>query len=237
MDPVVIAGRAPILLVADHASNVVPEDIALDIDPALLDEHVAIDIGTDALTRALADKLDASAVIAGVSRLVIDLNREPMAAGLIPHSSDGRAIPGNADLCETRRGARLARFHIPYHDAITQMIEQAPPKLLVAMHSFTPSLETRPHEARPWPVGILYNQDERAARPMISALAATGMLVGDNQPYSGRELNYTMNRHAEGRGLPYINIEVRQDLLATPEDIAGWAEVLAGAIETTAATL
>jgi predicted N-formylglutamate amidohydrolase len=237
MDPAVITGRAPILLVADHASNVVPDDIALDIDPALLDEHVAIDIGTDALTRRLAELLDASAVIAGVSRLVIDLNREPDAAGLIPASSDGRAIPGNAALSLEVREARLARFHIPYHGAITAMIERTQPRLLVAMHSFTPSLLTRPDAERPWPVGILYNEDERAARPMIAALRGQGMLVGDNEPYSGRELNYTMNRHAERRGLPYINIEVRQDLLETAEDIEGWAERLADAVEATSAVL
>ncbi|MFC3713586.1 N-formylglutamate amidohydrolase [Sphingoaurantiacus capsulatus] len=237
MDPVVIAGRTPILLVADHASNIVPDDIALDIDPALLDEHVAIDIGTDALTRRLAELLDASAVIAGVSRLVLDLNREPDAAGLIPESSDGRTIPGNSGLSLEVREARLRRFHIPYHDAITAMIERVQPRLLVAMHSFTPSLLTRPELTRPWPVGILYNEDERAARPMIAALRGQGMHVGDNEPYSGRELNYTMNRHAEGRGLPYINIEVRQDLLETAEDIEGWAQRLADAVSATAATL
>jgi len=237
MQPVVIAGTAPILLVADHASNHVPDDIALGIDAALLDEHVAIDIGTDALTRALAQRLGAPAVIASVSRLVIDLNRDVAAAGLIPHLSDGRRIPGNEGLCDERRAGRIARFHTSYHAAIDAAVARHAPRLLVAMHSFTPRLATRPEGVRPWPVGILYNADERAARPMIAALRARGLLVGDNEPYSGRELNYTMNRHAETRGLPYINIEMRQDEVATDAAIERWAGVLAEAVGETAARL
>lgn len=237
MQPVVIAGTAPILLVADHASNHVPDDIGLGIDAAILGEHVAIDIGTDALTRALAQRLAASAVIASVSRLVIDLNRDVAAAGLIPQQSDGRVIPGNDRLADEHRADRIARFHAPYHAAIDATIARSAPRLLVAMHSFTPCLATRPQAARPWPVGILYNADERAARPMIAALRARGLLVGDNEPYSGRELNYTMNRHAEARRLPYINIEMRQDELATAEAIERWAGVLADAVAETAARL
>lgn len=235
--PLLIAGDAPILFVADHASNAVPSDIDLGIDPALLDRHVAVDIGTAALTRALAAELDASAVIAGVSRLVIDLNREPEAPGLIPASSDGHAIPGNAHLTEDERAARIARFHTLYHDAIAARIAAAAPRLVVAMHSFTPQLATRPEEARPWPVGILYNEDARAAGPAIAALRGRGLTVGDNEPYSGRVLNYTMNRHAEAQGLPYINIEVRQDELATSTDVDRWRNILAEMITQTISLL
>ena len=237
MHPVVLAGTAPILLVADHASNHVPDDIALGIDAAMLDEHVAIDVGTDTLTRALARRLDAPAVIAGVSRLVIDLNRDVEAAGLVPHLSDGRVVPGNADLPPGARAGRVARFHAPYHAAIDAAVARHAPRLLVAMHSFTPRLATRPDAARPWPVGILYNEDERAARPMIAALRARGLPVGDNEPYSGRELNYTMNRHAEARGLPYINIEMRQDELVDAAAIERWADLLTEAVRETAARL
>jgi predicted N-formylglutamate amidohydrolase len=235
--PLVIAGDAPILLVADHASNAVPPDIELGIDPRLLDEHVAVDIGTAALTRTLAAELRAGAVIAGVSRLVIDLNREPEAPGLVPAASDGHVIPGNAGLTEDERRQRIARFHMPYHDAIASRIDAAPPRLVVAMHSFTPRLATRPEEARPWPVGILYNADARAAAPAIAALRARGLSVGDNEPYSGRVLNYTMNRHAEARRLPYINVEVRQDELATAEDVARWRNILAETITETLSLL
>lgn len=235
--PVVIEGDAPLLLVADHASNRVPDGIDLGIDPAWLNEHIAVDLGTDALPRALADRLGASAVLAGVSRLVIDLNREPEAAGLIPAASDGRNIPGNADLPDAERAARIAAFHVPYHDAVARLMAAKRPALMASIHSFTPQLATRPEEARPWPIGILYNRDERAARLALAALRARGLKVGDNEPYSGRVLNYTMNRHAEANGIAYVNIEVRQDELATSEQVTAWADVLTAVIRETLAQL
>lgn len=233
MHPIVLRGTAPILLVADHASNHVPADIQLGVATSLLDQHIAVDIGTDALTRALAERLGASAVIAGVSRLVIDLNREPEAAGLIPAQSDGHPVPGNRDLGADERARRVARFHAPYHDAIAEVIDSMQPGLLVAMHSFTPCLASCPEAPRRWPIGILYNRDQRAAQIMIEALRMSGLRVGDNEPYSGRELNYTMNRHAEARGLPYVNIEVRQDELIDSSEIVTWATLLADAIART----
>jgi predicted N-formylglutamate amidohydrolase len=58
-------------------------------------------------------------------------------------------------------------------------------------------------------------------------LAAEGLNVGDNLPYSGRDLNYTMNRHAEARGRAYLGIEIRQDLVQTPQAHTRWAALLA----------
>jgi predicted N-formylglutamate amidohydrolase len=234
--PLIIDGpaEARLLLVADHASNRVPEGINLGCDAALLDQHVAIDIGTEALTRALADTLGATAVLAGVSRLVIDLNREPEAAGLIPATSDGYAITGNQDLDASERARRLVTYHSPYHDAITAMLDRHPVELIAAIHSFTPQLASRPGEARPWQVGLLHNEDSRAAAIAIAHLRGQGLVVGDNEPYSGRQLNYTMNRHAETRGLPYLGFEVRQDLLMTDADVESWRNILA---ETIAVTL
>lgn len=234
MHPILIEGDASIFLVADHASNLVPANIDLGIEPALLQAHIAVDIGTDALTRGLAARLGARAVLGGVSRLVIDLNREPEAPGLIPLESDGHRITGNAALTAADRRSRIESFHAPYHAAIARFIEAREPRLVVSIHSFTPRLATKPTLARPWPIGILYNRDERAADVAIERLRLRHLLVGDNEPYSGRVLNYTMNRHAEARGLPYINIEVRQDLLATADQVSGWTEMLVEVIEETA---
>ncbi len=223
-----IAGRPErggILIVADHASNHVPADIDLGIDPLVLDRHVAIDIGVAPLTRALCAGLGCGAILAGVSRLVCDLNREEDAAGLVPTTSDGIAIPGNA-LDEAGRAARVVRFYRPYHVALAAAIERWRPALLVSLHSFTPQLEARPDERRPWQIGILYNEDERAARIAIPLLEAAGVVTGDNEPYSGRVLNATMNRHGEAAGLPYLGIEVRQDQIGDAAGVARWAALL-----------
>ena len=103
-----------------------------------------------------------------------------------------------------------------------------PPALILSLHSFTPRLASDPGEARPWHIGVLYNQDDRAARLALPILRAqSGLCVGDQQPYSGRELNYTMDRHAEAEGRPHLGVEVRQDLIAKATGQAEWAERLA----------
>jgi predicted N-formylglutamate amidohydrolase len=224
----VIDGSADVLILCDHASNAVPPDIDLGIDPALLNKHIAVDIGAAAVSETLAVYLDAPTILATVSRLVIDLNREPDRLGLIPHSSDGHAIPGNDD---ADRAVRIARFHAPYHRLIAQTIRAKPPKLIVSVHSFTPQLEQHDGADRPWEIGILYNRDARAARIGIELFEAAGVVTGDNQPYSGRILNATMNRHAEGNGIPYLGVEIRNDLISDPAGVAHWAQLLAGIVK------
>ena len=215
-----------ILVVYDHASNRVPTDIDLGIDPALLTEHVAIDIGVAEVATRMARTPGIAAFLGNVSRLVCDFNREEDAPAVIPHSSDGHAIPGNLFDIEGRE-ERLARFHRPYHEALAALLDAAPPALILSLHSFTPSLKSQPEETRPWHVGVLYNTDDRAARLAIPLLKAEGLVVGDQQPYSGKLLNATMNRHAEAHGRPYFGIEIRQDLIGHEGGQAEWADRLA----------
>ncbi len=224
-----IAGSSPLIIVADHASDVVPPGIDLGVHPEIMATHIAVDLGVDRLSLALSAALAAPALLGDVSRLVIDLNREPDSPGLIPASSDGILIPGNAAMPDAERARRIAAHHAPYHDTLSAMIDATNPALIVSVHSFTPALTSR-DEPRPWPVGILYNEDDRAARIALPLLADAGLNPGDNQPYSGRHLNYTMDRHAEARGLPYLGIEVRQDGLADDAGMARWAAVLARVI-------
>lgn len=222
--PDILDGRSDVLILCDHASNHVPGDIDLGIDPTLLDRHIAIDLGAAAVSERLAHILGAPAILATVSRLVIDFNREPDSPGLIPRTSDSHAIPGND---HADRAARIARFHAPYHAAIAAEIRARRPALLVSVHSFTPRLEHHDGADRPWQIGILYNRDARAARPGIAHLTAAGIVTGDNQPYSGRILNATMNRHAEAAGIPYLGLEIRNDLIADRDGVARWAETCA----------
>ncbi len=214
-----------ILVVSDHASNRVPDDIDLGIDAALLNEHVAIDIGVAAVAQRMVDQPGIAAFLANVSRLVCDCNRDEDSPAVIPHSSDGHAIPGNLFDVEGRE-ERLERFFRPYHAALAELLERVPPRLIVSLHSFTPSLASRPEEQRPWHCGVLYNADDRAARLAIPLLEAEGLIVGDQQPYSGKLLNATMNRHAEAHGRPYFGIEVRQDQIGDEAGQAEWAERL-----------
>jgi predicted N-formylglutamate amidohydrolase len=215
--------KGGIVLVADHASNFVPPDIDLGIDPALLHEHIAIDIGVAGVAERMARRHDVTSHLATVSRLVCDLHREEDNPAVVPEVSDGHTIPGNVGVNVEQR---LERFHRPYHRALERWLGTAEPALIISLHSFTPSLRSAPAD-RPWEVALLYNQDDRAARHAITLFEERGLTVGDNEPYSGKQLNATMNRHAEAHGRPYLAIEVRQDQIDTQAGQAHWADLIA----------
>jgi predicted N-formylglutamate amidohydrolase len=216
-------GALDVLIIADHASARVPDDIDLGIDLALLANHIAIDIGVAEVSALLAAQLGCTAILGGVSRLVIDLNREADAPGLLPVMSDGHAISGNrdADLAQ-----RMVRFHHPYHHQVERLLGAMTTPFILSVHSFTPHLASDPGQQRPWEIGVLYNEDDRAARIAIPLLEAVGLIVGDQLPYSGKQLNATMNRHAEANGIPYLGIEMRQDLVGDAAGQRRFADIL-----------
>lgn len=216
-------GAEDILIVGDHASARVPDDIDLGLDEALLREHIAVDIGVAEVSRLLAKRLECTAILGGISRLVIDLNRDEEAPGLMPLTSDGHAIPGNRD---ADTDARMRRFYRPYHAEIASALNGMSAPFILSVHSFTPRLMSDPQQQRPWEIGILYNRDDRAARIAIPLLEEAGLIVGDQQPYSGQLLNATMNRHAEAKGIPYLGVEMRQDLVGDAAGQARFADLL-----------
>jgi predicted N-formylglutamate amidohydrolase len=215
-----------ILIVADHASNAIPPEYQpWGMSEADMARHIAWDIGTAALARGLAAQLKCPAVIAPWSRLLIDLNRDPDHQGLIPAESDGSLIARNASINAAERSKRLDQYFHPYHEFIAEEIAANKPQLILALHSFTPVMNGF---ARPWQVGLLYNQDDRAARMAINWFRQnSALVVGDNEPYSGRDLNYTMDRHAEANGIPYLSLEIRQDCLNSSDKIADWTALIA----------
>jgi predicted N-formylglutamate amidohydrolase len=219
-----------VLTIVDHASNQVPDGIELGLAPDLMMTHIAWDIGS----AALADALGYPAHKAQVSRLVIDLNREQDAPGLVPAMSDGKVIPGNEGASIERR---IDLYWTPYHETLAARIASERPAMLLSLHSFTPFLASKPDEKRPWEVGVLYNHDERAARIAIPLLEAAGIVTGDQLPYSGKLLNATMNRHGEGTGTPYLGLEVRQDLIGDAQGVRRWAETLRPIIDAVAGGL
>lgn len=215
--------RGGMVCVADHASSFVPDDVQLGVPANLLATHIGVDIGVDGVVARLARRLGIPAHVAQVSRLVVDLHREADNPAVVPTESDGHLIPGNigADV-----EMRLKRYYHPYHSALAKWLDAADPELIISLHSFTPKLETS-GEDRPWDVGLLYNEDDRAARQAIRLFREQGLTVGENEPYSGKQLNATMNRHAEAHGRYYCAIEIRNDLIRTRAEQARWATMVA----------
>jgi predicted N-formylglutamate amidohydrolase len=214
-----------LLIIGDHASNHVPEDVDLGIGTEQLDRHIALDIGVAEVAARMVERAGAAAILGNVSRLVVDFNRDPDEAAAIPLRSDGLEIMGNV-LDEAARNARLDLYHRVYHDRIAQILRTARPALILSLHSFTAQLETQPEEKRPWKIGVLYNRAESASKAALSYLGTTGLRVGDQQPYSGKLLNATMNRHAEANGIDYVGIEMRQDMVREPAGQERFARIL-----------
>jgi len=228
------------MLVGDHAGREVPVRLKnLGLSDAELDRHIAWDIGVAGLGRLLARRIDAIFVRQRYSRLVIDCNRAPGHPGSIAEVSDGTVVPGNQRLGEADRRARVEAIFEPYHQAVAAVLDARQtakrPTILLALHSFTPSMDGFD---RPWRFGVLHRRDSAFSRAILAALRARwGDEVGDNQPYSMDEIDYTVPRHVDPRGLDYLELEVRQDLIATLEKQQGLVEPLAGVLDEALAAL
>lgn len=235
-DAVTIVGGAAargVVVLCDHASNALPPAYGtLGLDEAQLQRHIAYDIGAEAVARGLAASLGAPAVLSRYSRLLIDPNRGDDDPTLIMRISDGAVIAGNKVLSEAERALRKQRYYDPYHEAVTAVIDAClaygRPPVLVSIHSFTPCWKGLP---RPWHAGILWDQDPRLAMPLLEALRAEpGMVVGDNEPYSGVLKGDTLWQHGSQRGLAHAIIEVRQDLIAAEAGQRDWTQRLAAIV-------
>jgi len=222
-------GASRIFLTADHAGRRIPRVLGdLGVGPADMDRHIAWDIGIGAVTRGLAEALDATAILQNYSRLVIDCNRRPDVESAFPEVSEATVIPGNAGLGEAEKAARREAIFEPYHAEIARLLDaRAGVKpVYVAMHSFTPVYLGA---ARPMHVAVLYHRNPRASQVLAGLLRQEqGLVVAENEPYQvGDETDYGVPVHAERRGLDYLEIEIRQDLIAEAPGQAEWVARLA----------
>jgi predicted N-formylglutamate amidohydrolase len=224
---------AGILLVCDHAVNHLPPAYGtLGLSCEDLKTHIALDIGAADITRRLAGRLEAPALLTRFSRLLIDANRGEDDPTLVMRLSDGRVIPGNAHIDGDEIAVRRKLFWQPYRDAIGEMIAamsaQGPVPAVISLHTFTPMWRGVP---RPWQVAALWDADVRLAHPLIAALAAAGFIVGDNEPYDGALRGDTLYDQVTRRGLAGLLIETRQDLVDTTEKAETFADRLAVILE------
>lgn len=220
------------LVTCDHATNRVPDWINggdLGIAAADMARHIAYDVGAAGLTRALAQRLDAPAILSDFSRLVIDPNRGEDDPTLLMRIYDGTIIPANRHADAAERERRLARLYRPYHAAYADLAAKHADRAICAIHSFTPQLRGRPR--RPWAVGVLYSHlDERLGPGFVRACRDMGWITGDNEPYSGHLDGDSIDHHALQPGRPNILIEIRNDLIADQAGQDLWADRLAGVL-------
>jgi predicted N-formylglutamate amidohydrolase len=224
-----------LVLLADHARRDLPDEYgSLGLPASEFERHIAYDIGVETVTRKLAALTGAPGVIANYSRLLIDPNRGEDDPTLIRQLYDGTIIPGNYPMAPEERERRLDHYYRPYHDAVGAMVAsvaaasgRAP--LIFSVHSFTPVMQGH---VRPWHVGVLWDRDDRVARPLIDTLAKDAtLIVGDNEPYDGALRGDTMFKHAIVNGFAHALIEIRQDLIAEEACAEAWAARLAPVVD------
>ena len=228
-------GASPIVLACDHASNLVPRALeGLGLVERELHRHIAWDQGAAEVARGLSARLDATAVLSGYSRLVIDCNRSPEHETSIAEVSDGTTVPGNVGISDEARAARKRILFDPYHAALAGALERVRGRgrmpVLVAVHSFTPVLASKP---RPWQISVLWGYDPRVPVPLLAALRGRGDLaVGENQPYSGRNRHgHTIKIHGAQTATPHALVEIRADEVADSNGAERYVDILAGALD------
>lgn len=229
--------KSPYVIVCDHASNKVPASLkGMGLKKSDLQKHIGWDPGTADIGRYLSQKLNAPAILAQYSRLVVDLNRGHTNKDCMRAVSDHIVVPANRGLSRQQKKQRLDEIYWPYHDAVDRVVRRAMTAgnipFLLSIHSFTPEMDGF---KRPWHIGILWNSEEKIGKRLVKNLRALDrkIVVGENEPYSLKKIKldkHTIQRHAEDRGLPYVIVEFRQDLVNTRAKAEKWAKIFLAAI-------
>jgi len=222
-----------VLVLCDHASNRVPADVnggSLGISDADMNRHIAFDIGARGTALHLAEALGAPMLANRFSRLVIDPNRGEDDPTILMKIYDHTIVEGNRNADAAEKQRRIEAYHRPYHAAIdaalANIADRGETPIIISIHSYTPKLNGRP--LRPWHIGVLWDNDDRIPVPLMNKLAANPeIVVGNNEPYSGELRGDTMYFHATRKGYPHVLIELRHDLIDTPEGQKKWAAILA----------
>ena len=225
----------PVVLCCDHAGYAIPEGLEnLGLDADQIIRHIGWDIGAADVTAYIAESLDVSAVLSKYSRLYIDCNRAPSSSGSILEKSDNIIIPNNCNLSVADKIGRAELSLWPYHQALSAALacrwQGCTAPVLVSIHSFTPALQGG--DIRPWHFGLISGHDRRLADRIVEQFKHYNKIcLGDNEPYSGFDVSYTLNSHGLSSGIAHLGIEIRQDLINTPEGVAHYGAILADVLK------
>jgi predicted N-formylglutamate amidohydrolase len=234
-DPVAIEngeGASPVIIVCEHASNVIPESLGtLGLSPEALGSHIAWDPGALAVARFMGEALDATVIHQRFSRLVYDCNRPPESPGAMPETSEVYQVPGNVSLTHEARAARVEALYFPFHRSVEALVQErianGPTPVLVTVHSFTPVYFGKPRAVE---IGILHDADSRLADGMLAAAAGNGnYTIRRNEPYGPEDgVTHTLKLHGLPNGLLNVMIEVRNDLITNESSQRVVADYLTG---------
>ena len=219
-----------VVIAVDHAGRRIPKRLGnLGLPHSELERHTAWDIGALEVARRVSATLDAPLVAQEYSRLVIDCNRRPGSETSIPTTAEWLDVTGNLDLSEAEIAARREEIFEPYHTRLSALLSERRaarrPTILVTQHTMTNELKGIRREMH---AAVLYDQDRRFADVVLEMLRRNRkLLVAENEPYLVQLTHYTIPHHAEPLGLPYVELEIRQDLVTTEDGLTEWAHRIA----------
>lgn len=219
--------QSSVVFVCEHASRYIPEKFqSLGLPQKALLSHIAWDPGAGAVAERLADHMGAKLVMGQVSRLIYDCNRPPSASDAMPSRSEIFDIPGNANLNEDARAARIAAYYTPFRDTLAAVISDTKAPILVTLHSFTPVYNGRQRDVA---IGVLHDNDTRLADQLLATAALhTGHKTLRNQPYGPEDgVTHTLREHGVMAGHLNVMLEIRNDLIATPQQQDEMAAMIA----------
>ncbi|NNF79030.1 MAG: N-formylglutamate amidohydrolase [Rhizobiales bacterium] len=224
-------GAGPVVIVCEHASPFMPASYAnLGLTGEALTSHVAWDPGANLVAERLSTLFDAPYVRGEVSRLIYDCNRPPEAESAMPARSELFDIPGNVGLDQTERDRRTHIVYEPFKACDEQEMGAAgSDAALVTIHSFVPVYHGKPRAVE---LGILHDADSRLADAMLEAAPRhTTMNTLRNEPYGPEDgVTHTLKLHGLSIGVPNVMIEIRNDLVASPQACEQVAGMLHGLI-------
>lgn len=227
-------GGSAFVIAVDHAGRRMPRRLgSLGLPRAELERHTAWDLGALAVAMRVSAALDAPLVAQEYSRLVIDCNRTPGSETSIPTMAESLAVPGNIGLSDDEIAARRLEIFEPYHARLRALLRarQAAqrPTFLVTQHTMTDVLKGARRQMH---AAVLYEHDRRLAGVVLEMLRRDEkLLIAENEPYLVQLTHYTVPHHAESHGLPYVEVEIRQDLVAEEAGQAEWARRIAQALQ------
>ncbi|MBL8581195.1 MAG: N-formylglutamate amidohydrolase [Rhizobiaceae bacterium] len=237
-DAVEVVGAAsphPLLLLCEHAGNRVPGPWCnLGLPAALLESHFGYDPGVDGLTRDLAARLGAPAVLARYSRLFVDYNRFEQDWDHMRPDLGGIPVPANLAINPSEKALRRAIAVEPVDEAIRPIVTGR--RAVVSVHSFTPVMGGHRRDVD---IGVLWRKDSAFTRAMLAGLQAhpSGFRIGDNAPYDWRTaMAYSLQTYGLDLGLPCFYLEVNNALFSDSETSARVASTIGDALESVCAS-
>lgn len=219
-------GSSPFVLVCEHASPRIPPELNdLGLSQEALCSHIGWDPGAYDTAKHLSSVLDVPLVSSTISRLVYDCNRPPRSDSAMPSVSETTVVPGNTDLSAEEKAGRVDQYYRPFEAAVARTLdEHRTGPILVTIHSFTPVFLGQTREVE---IGFLHDSDGRLADALLDV--ADWYDVQRNAPYGPSDgVTHTLIRHGVRRGILNVMVEIRNDLLSSPQDCVDMADRLAG---------